>query len=505
MRPVPVPVVSLLLCACASPKPTFSHKPVASDPVATAAPPTALVEPRAVGDGTLIAAPKSPDELVAVERQLQDADAEFFARQTASARAKFEEAWKQHHPNPLALVMVAHAAGALGDTAAQRAFLGRARDEARQTPSRSVPSSQPVEPWEKDDATRCGLVEVDEVRFDGLSSAWVSDGRTHLRVDLGQRRVLYGFCGVATRDAAANRFAPVTWMPGRIEAHWQHPTQNGRGEGIDLFDFVYGTRLRTVPHAVEHIDYNEEYHGRIAFSADGSTMASAANAPDREVRVWRVSDGKQIRALQIDERAEALRLSDDGSLVAIGTCSKLVIKQVAGGGDVQVREKCLGCAYGSGIGYAVFDMAFSPDKSLLALGYIAVAAKPGVSCEKTAKGGGMWLAVHRTKDGGLVKRFEAGQRTIRFSPDGRLIGSTPSPFGNQAFLIDLKRSSVEVLESRPIRFSPDGKYLATSWGVLSVSESGKLENAISLDSVAQAALAESFEWIGPYWIPKGGP
>jgi hypothetical protein len=53
---------------------------------------------------------KGSDELAAIQRELQSCDEQYFSGRLAPARDCFLAAWEKHHPNPLALVMAAHAA-----------------------------------------------------------------------------------------------------------------------------------------------------------------------------------------------------------------------------------------------------------------------------------------------------------------------------------------------------------------------------------------------------------
>lgn len=479
--------------ACAQPSPSKSTpvtwaqrdagaaRPPTSFPIVTSAQPP--IAPPLV--------PKSAEEIAAVQQLLQEADRAFFDGNASSALAKYETAWERHHPNPLALVMAAHAAGDAGDAGRKRELLARARAEARLTPMPTPGSGPQVsrEPWETG-RDGCYLEDAYSARFDGPASAWILGEVTRMRVDVARRRMLYGFCSIATRDAATDRSAAVAWMPGEVTAKWRHPVGShpSVGEEIDLFDDVYGTPLGSVSHQVTHFDANEEYHGRLAFSSDRSTLASGANGADREVRLWRVADRSLIAAFKLSGAAEILALSDDAKKLAVGTCFALSVHDVARSTTLKIAVPHMGCGYGAGFASSIHGLAFTPDGAQLAVGH-----QP-TGFNVPDKDVGVWVALYRTKDGRLIKRFKAGPSSIRFAPGGKQIASGRI----KAFagtLLDLGGGSVEPLEALPLAFSPDGKWLITRIGVHSLSK-----------GVAQARVPapwdDSLEAIGPYWIPS---
>ncbi|MBV9789027.1 MAG: WD40 repeat domain-containing protein, partial [Chloroflexi bacterium] len=55
----------------------------------------------------------------------------------------------------------------------------------------------------------------------------------------------------------------------------------------------------------------------LAFSPDGTLLASGAGYDDRDVRLWRVSDGALVRSIDTDSPAWSLDFSPDGSLLVI--------------------------------------------------------------------------------------------------------------------------------------------------------------------------------------------
>ncbi len=456
-----------------------------SAPSAPSAPPT--VVPTAAPSAERPLQPKTAGELAAVEGVLREAEALYFSEQPAEARERFLAAWEQHHPNPLALAMAAHAARRAGDQPGADALFERARGEARLEPDRKCE-------W------YAGLA-----RFDGPRSAWLAGWGSWVRMDVRDGRALYGFCGDATRDPATKPHAPVIWGPGMVDARWQHPEPadtNGAsvGTAIDLLDVVYGGVIGTVPHAVDHLDYNEEYHGALAFSGDRAILASGANGPDHEVRLWRVADRTLIRALPgWDEAIEGLALSPDGSRLAVATCSTVTLCDTATGKRLSsVDYPYMACSYGSGIGPSVQALAISPDKTLLAVAHIALRRSP--EQRVPASESRTWLSIFRVRDGRRVWRWEDMMRDLVFSPDSSRLAAR-STGGDRLVLYDVKRGRRQEVPSagEPLAFSPDGRRLVTGDGVVDVSTPDKAVK------IAESIGSSDLDRIGPYLFPRDAP
>ncbi|APR87983.1 WD-repeat protein [Minicystis rosea] len=475
VRSLLFPFAAVALVACGAPSPLAPH------PITIAVEPPAPTASAAPAEEPPLR-PKSAAELAALEQLAREADTLYFADRFDEARRRFERLWEQHHPNPLALVMAGHAARHAHDEAGAEALFERARGEAR-----------------KDGAIDCsrgggfGLG-----RFDGPNAAWALDDDAWLRLDVRDRRVLYGFCGDATRDPASKAHAPVTWMPPLLGARFQHPEPRRPGEAsvgtaVEIFDLVYGGVLGTVPHTVEHSDFNEEHHGSLAFSGDRALLASGANGPDRELRLWRVADRTLLRALPLSH-PEGLALSPDGSRLAVASCADITVWDTTTGKRIsKVDYRYISCRYGSGIGSSVFGMAFSPDDSLLAVSLLPMGTlqRPAPASE-----GGEQVAVFRTRDGRRVSRWEGEIFGLRFSPDGtRLAGYTR--VGESLVLHDVKGGTRAALEGAgsPVAFSPDGSVLITGHGLLS------LANAAKPTSIMDDSAPSDLEQLGPYWIP----
>jgi hypothetical protein len=465
----------LLGVACAPPPPPAAPAPVSVQiappaPIQTAAP---AAEPPL--------RPKTEGELVAVEATLREGDALYFSGRHAEARARFEAAWERHHPSPLALVMAAHAARRAGDRAGAEALLERARNEARKEPQ-----------------AECAREGFGFARFDGAASAWIRGSATWARLDVRERRMLHGFCGEATRDPATRPRAPVTWMPSVLAARWQHPepAQPGAasvGTAIDLRDLVYGGVAFAVSHTLEHWDANEEYHGALAISEDRAILASGANGPDHEVRVWRVADRSLLKALRA-EHTQSLELSPDGSRLAVATCDDITLWDSAAGKRIsRVDYRYIGCAYGSGVGSSVQDMAFSTDNGLLAVTHIPMGTQKHPAPESE---GGSWLSIFRVRDGRRTRRWAAQVYSLRFSPDGSLVAGHSQ--AGALVLHDVKSGKTQELEGAgsPSAFSPDGHALVTATGVVDLSNPARAVPAM------EYATASDLEQIGPYLIPR---
>jgi RNA polymerase sigma factor (sigma-70 family) len=117
----------------------------------------------------------------------------------------------------------------------------------------------------------------------------------------------------------------------------------------------------------------------LAFSADGRTLASGHD--DRRVRVWEVATGGQRFAFDHGDRAGALAFSPDGSLLA-SACNETTtnfatmgVNRVPGsagkdGDTVRLWDPFTGAPLHTLAGHrgAIASLAFSPDGTLLASG-----------------------------------------------------------------------------------------------------------------------------------------
>ncbi len=124
----------------------------------------------------------------------------------------------------------------------------------------------------------------------------------------------------------------------------------GLGE-VKLWDAATGDAL----HTLEHSNWVQS----LAFSPDGQMLAAAATNDDT-VRLWDVSNGRQIRvfpghALQV----QGLAFSPDSRLLAASSGVQVRLWDVASGGELRTL---------SGHSEQVASVAFSPDGATLASG-----------------------------------------------------------------------------------------------------------------------------------------
>ncbi|APR86236.1 WD-repeat protein [Minicystis rosea] len=249
-----------------------------------------------------------------------------------------------------------------------------------------------------------------------------------------------------------------------------------------------------VRHRVMHDDYNEGYHGAIAFSRDRSRMASGGNGADKEVRIWRTADRSLIQSINYGDairEAHLLRFSPDATLVAGADCNGIVVWEVASGRKLAViRPPHMQCVYGGGVGNPVEDVVFSEDGSTLAASYIVI----GPPADPVPKDqGGAFLALHRSRDGKLLRRWRSdgspSQNLEAFTPDQSMLAGLNWRF-------DLKAGKKLEIEHGV----EGGRPAATRWLVHGSEEVVEVGPG---DRVQAFALRGGpLEQIGPYFLPR---
>jgi WD40 repeat protein len=220
----------------------------------------------------------------------------------------------------------------------------------------------------------------------------------------------------------------------------------------------------------------------LALSSDGSTLASGGY--DRAARLWRVADGRQVRALQgHGGTVWTLAWSPDGQFLATAGEDRLIRIWRA-------RDGALARTL-AGHELNIWSIRFSPDSRLLASG----------SFDRSIR---LWDVA----SGRMVRRLAGHDQavvSVAFSPDGRLLAS-----GGDDSTVRLWRvadgAAVRTLTGGSdhvyaVAFSPDGRWLAsggrarsgfwTAWHQL--TGQGPKGPAARLWRVADGALQATLE------------
>ena len=180
----------------------------------------------------------------------------------------------------------------------------------------------------------------------------------------------------------------------------------------------------------------------VAFSPDGQTLASASE--DFTVRLWRVSDGALLRTFQHPTGVLSVSFSPDGQFLASGALDRnLRLWRVKDGQLLSVLPHQA----------PVLDVTFAPDGQTLA------------SSEATSGAVRLW----RVSDGSLLRVWtghNSDVTSIAFSPDGHILASAGGKDNTVRLWKPDDGSPLRVL-SHPsgvssVAFAPDGKILASS-------------------------------------------
>lgn len=171
----------------------------------------------------------------------------------------------------------------------------------------------------------------------------------------------------------------VAFCPNRLDGHWQLVSGSYDGH---LRLWVIGPQTRELRVWQAHPDWI----WAVAFSPDGSTLASAGN--DGQLRLWQVETGTCLRSLFHPQPVRALAFSPDGRTLASGSTDHLLRLWDYQSGD------CLRVL--TGHKSWISTLAFSPEQGLLASGsedqsVILWDARRGL-CLKTLRGysNGVW-------------------------------------------------------------------------------------------------------------------
>ncbi|MDQ4100223.1 MAG: WD40 repeat domain-containing protein [Chloroflexota bacterium] len=203
---------------------------------------------------------------------------------------------------------------------------------------------------------------------------------------------------------------------------------------------------------------------RAALSPDGSMLAVAGmTAPAVELR--RVADGALLSTLTTGQ-ASSLEFAPDGQTLVVGTLDEAQLWRVAGGAllhalphtELQRAER-------------VFDVAFSPDGTILATATTAdppMMPSPPISTALPVR---LW----RVTDGALLHALDGhrlGTDQVRFAPDGAslaavlgdgtLVAWDTTTWAPRFCLID------PAFSVQDVDFAPDGQTLVAASGRLTL-------------------------------------
>ena len=210
----------------------------------------------------------------------------------------------------------------------------------------------------------------------------------------------------------------------------------GRDAPVRLWDAATGTALRTL---IGHTGWGAY---SVAFSPDGTTIASGGQ--DETVRLWDAATGTSLRTLNGHAwSVYSVAFSPDGTTIASG-------------GDETVRlwDAATGTALRTLIGHreGVYSVAFSPDGRTIASG----------SWDGTVR---LWDAATGTALRTLIGHREGAAISVAYSPDGRTIASgswdAPVRLWDAATGTALRTLNGHRDGILSVAYSPDGRTIAS--------------------------------------------
>ena len=204
---------------------------------------------------------------------------------------------------------------------------------------------------------------------------------------------------------------------------------------------------------LDSLEGHTSYIDSVAFSADGSILASGSY--DNSVRLWQVSDGDLLSILnepgRFDIGGVSIAISPDGDILAYrGLSGPAKLWRVSDGELISWTEEEQHLT--------LYDLAFSPDGSIIASGVFG--NKDGDSVR-------MW----RVEDQALINTLVGHtSRVFRvgFSPDGRTLASGSDDNTiilwrvSDGVILDTLEGHTSSIES--LNFSPSGKILVSISG-----------------------------------------
>ena len=242
--------------------------------------------------------------------------------------------------------------------------------------------------------------------------------------------------------------AHEAWKSGMLDRLTQLLEAAAPQDGHDYrgFEYYYYNRRLSDSRIRTFVGHQDTVR-RIAFNSDGTTIASASL--DASIRLWNVSDGSQLKQLQVGSPAYSVALSPDRSLVAAGGLAVVRVWDVATGNERHLLR---------GHSRHVWSVDFAPDGSTLA----SSAADGTVRLWDVFTG--ECKAVLSYPFGG-----HPGFESVQFSPDGKTLAAggglllTPGlvKLWDAATHEEIAAFRAHDLSIECIAFAPDGKRLAT--------------------------------------------
>jgi RNA polymerase sigma factor (sigma-70 family) len=215
----------------------------------------------------------------------------------------------------------------------------------------------------------------------------------------------------------------------------------------------------------------------LAFTADAGALFSASSTTEYALRVWAPATGKELRRAQGVSGANALALSPDGRLLAVGHSDKVSLRDPATDREVR-RLQHAGC---------LLSVCFSADGRRLS------------ASSQEGKNVRLWdLATGLP--GALIATNQDEPNPAALSPDGKLVAAGGYQDGSVRLWSadsgrELRRLQAGAHSAYAIAFSPDGTLLAVGgWkGTtgLWAPATGKLVRRIDDPSEQIGALAFS--------------
>ena len=207
---------------------------------------------------------------------------------------------------------------------------------------------------------------------------------------------------------------------------------------VDGEDF---SLLEISPHRIATLEGHTSSVRLVAFSPDGTTLASASR--DSTVKVWNLATKENIATLRHTHSILSVAFSPDGTTFALGAPDSTIKLW-----DIATKENI---ATLEGHTHRVRSVAFSPDGAMLASG----------SSDRTVK---LWdIATGRTI--ATLEGHESWVYSVAYSPNGTMLASGSSDDTVKLWDVTTKEN-IATLEGHAhavssVAFSPDGTTLAS--------------------------------------------